>query len=323
MPKALIIGSTGQDGRILWGQLLGQGYSLVGVSSAGLWRGSVPVLAGPLCLTDPASVRALIRSEMPDEIYFLAARHHSSQESGQSPMQAWHECLELHVTAFVCVMQAVLEACPTARIFYASSSRVFGKAREDRQDEQTPMRPECAYGISKLAGMLSAHRYRDREGLMVFCGILFNHESALRGPAYVTSRVIDGLLSIREGHAGKLVLGDLDARVDWGYAPDYTRAMQAMLATGTARDYVVATGELHSVRDLVARVAGRLGMDWKDCVFEADGVLQRPAQGLCGDASLLRTATGWAPTLDFQRMVDSLVDSALDRRRAQPASRSC
>jgi GDPmannose 4,6-dehydratase len=164
--------------------------------------------------------------------------------------------------------------------------------------------------VTKAAGMLLADYYRRVHGLFVSCGILFNHESPLRGPQFVTQRVVRGLVAIARGEASELEVGSLDARVDWGYAPDYTHAMQAMLEMQVPGDFVVATGKTHSVRDLVEVAAARLGLDWRRVVVEESGVLKRGAQGLCGDASRLRSATGWAPSIAFSEMVELLVDAA-------------
>ena len=265
----------------------------------------------PVDLVDSGAVKALLRDVQPDEIYFLAARHRSSQEAEPDPQVDWRESWDLHVHALVNLLQGVVEACPSAGVFYASSSRVFGLAERSPQDESTPMRPNCVYGVTKAAGMLVAQQYRSSHGLRVCSGIMFNHESPIRGLNYISQRVVHGLVAIQRGNRGVVEIGDLDAQVDWGYAPDYTRAMQAMLAAEVARDYVVATGVTHSVRELVEHVAGRLGLDWRSCVTMSPELLRRPAQGLCGNASLLRQCTGWAPSLDFHSMLDLMVDAAL------------
>jgi GDPmannose 4,6-dehydratase len=159
--------------------------------------------------------------------------------------------------------------------------------------------------------MLLADYYRRVHGMFVACGILFNHESPLRAPQFVTQRVVRGLVAIQRGQAGILEIGNLDARVDWGYAPDYTRAMQAILALDTPDDYVVATGETHSVRDLVEIASGMLGLDWRACVNQSASLLQRQSRALCGDATRLRRATGWVPSVDFRTLVEHLVTAAL------------
>jgi GDPmannose 4,6-dehydratase len=216
----------------------------------------------------------------------------------------------VHVHGFGHVLQALVAAAPACRVFYAASSRVFGAGGGAMVDESTPHRPDDSYGVTKAAAMLLADHYRRVHGLFVACGILFNHESPLRGAQFVTQRVVRGLVAIARGEATRLEVGSLEARVDWGYAPDYTRAMQAMLEASAPGDFVVATGTMHSVRDLVAIAAEHLGLDWQQVVFETGDLLQRGTQELCGNAARLQAATGWSPRIAFPDMVRLLVDAA-------------
>lgn len=309
MPRALIIGHTGQDGRILWDQLLERGFALVGVSRSSVRMHGMAWTA-PVDIADSRSVQALIEAFAPTQVYYLAAHHHSSQDAGINASDIWERSWAVHVHGFGHVLQALTAVAPASRVFYASSSRVFGAGDGSAVDETTPHRPDDSYGVTKAAGMLLADHYRRVHGLFVSCGILFNHESPLRGPQFVTQRVVRGLVAVARGEASTLELGSLDSRVDWGYAADYTRAMQAMLKAKDPSDFVVATGTTHSVLDLVEIAAARLGLDWRRIVVEKGGVLQRGAQGLCGDASRLRSATGWTPSITFSAMVASLVDAA-------------
>lgn len=316
MPCALIIGHTGQDGQILWRQLAERGYSLIGVSSRETRCEAGPPGAPAVDIADYAQVHALLREHRPEQIYYLAARHHSSQESEPDQLLAWRESWSVHVHSFLNVLQAARETCPTVRVFYASSSRIFGPAITSEQDESTALKPACAYGVTKASAMLLANQFRVSHGIHVSCGVMFNHESPLRGSRFVSQRVVEGLVSIRFGSSAPLELGNLEARVDWGYAPDYTRAMQLILESGEPQDYVVATGQTHSVRDLVQVAADHLGLSWKNCVVEAAQLLTRPAQGLCGNAALLRRTTGWQPSVSFQQMIGIMVDAAVARREA-------
>ncbi|MBS0571253.1 MAG: GDP-mannose 4,6-dehydratase, partial [Proteobacteria bacterium] len=186
-------------------------------------------------------------------------------------------------------------------------------AQVSPQDESTPLRPTDAYGVTKAAGMMLADYYRRVHGLFVSCGILFNHESPLRGPQFVSRRIVDGLMALKDGRASSFEVGTLDSRVDWGYAPDYTRAMQLSLDATSPGDFVIASGVMHSVRDLVVAAARHLSIDWKGKVIETSAILQRDAQELCGDTSRLRAETGWQPQVDFDGMVRILVDAALAR----------
>ncbi len=308
MSRALIVGHTGQDGRILWGQLAAQGFVLSGVS-----RSRLDGLddTTPIDINDPAAVRHLVETLRPDQIYFLCAHHHSSQDLDSNAAKVWGPSWATHVHAFANFLQAAIESTPAARIFYASSSRIFGSALASPQNEDTPFKPECIYGVTKASAMMLASFYRKIHGLHVSCGILFNHESRLRPPQFISRRIVDGLLAIKKHEADVLEIGNLDARVDWGYAPDYTRAMQLILEVAPPGDYVVATGKLHSVGEMVAAAASRIGVDITGRIKETGGIIQRQSQMLCGDASKLRQATGWRPSVDFTAMVHRLVEEAL------------
>jgi GDPmannose 4,6-dehydratase len=312
MPRALIIGHRGQDGQILWDQLGALGYSLVGISRGGVQTQGFE-WATPCSIEDEAEIRGLIKALLPTHLYYLAAHHHSSQDAGLRDADLWDRSWVTHVLGFGRVLDALALLSPSTRVFYASSSRIFGTTNAGRVEETTPRLPDDCYGVTKVAGMQLADYYRRVHGLFVSCGVLFNHESPLRAKQFVTQRVVRGLVAISRGESDRLELGSLDAQVDWGYAPDYTRAMQAMLAADVPGDFVVATGILHSVGDLVAVAAAHLGLAWRDVVAETGGILQRNAQGLCGDNSRLRAATGWMPTVDFAEMVRRLVDAELAR----------
>lgn len=310
MSRALIIGHTGQDGRILWDQLLERGFAIVGVSRGGLRLHDMD-WAAPVDIADARSVQALVEAFVPSQVYYLAAHHHSSQDASINVADTWGLSWAVHVHGFGHVLQALVTVAPAARVFYASSSRVFGATTIAAPlDEATLHRPDDGYGVTKAAGMLLADHYRRVHRQFVSSGILFNHESPLRGAQFVTQRVVHGLVAIARGEAARLEVGSLEARVDWGFAPDYTRAMQQILQASEPGDFVVATGTTHSVRDFVEIAASHLGLDWREVVFETNGLLQRSSQGLCGNANRLRSETGWTPSINFPDMVRLLVDAA-------------
>jgi GDPmannose 4,6-dehydratase len=228
-------------------------------------------------------------------------------------MAIWQASWAVHVQAFLNFLTAVRECHPAARIFYASSSRVFGQAAVSPQNENTPLRPACVYGVTKAMGMMLADYHRRNHGVFASCGILFNHESPLRGRDFVSRRVVEGLVAVRTGRMKTLQIGDLNARVDWGYAPDYTRAMQLILEADAPDDFVVASGKIHAVREMIEIAAEYLDLQWQGCVVENGQILQRNPQDLCGDASRLRRVTGWQPRTSFREMVQTMVKSALDR----------
>jgi GDPmannose 4,6-dehydratase len=203
-----------------------------------------------------------------------------------------------------------------ARIFYAASSRVFGEVEASPQNEGTPFRPTCVYGITKALGMMLADYYRRNHKMFVSCGILFNHESPLRGREFVSQRIVNGLVALKTGRATSLQIGDLNARVDWGYAPDYTRAMQLILDASAPDDFVIASGETHSVREMIEIAAEFLEIDWEGRVVENAQILRRNPQDLCGDASRLRRLTGWQPSASFREMVQIMAKAALSAKDA-------
>ena len=313
MPRALIIGHLGQDGSYLWEQLSERGTILAGVSRdevAGLDCGS----GDPIDIRDASEMIGLIERFSPDCIYYLAAHHHSSQDSGASENEAWQDSWDVHMHAFANVLRAARKSRPDARIFYASSSRIFGDATVSPQTETTEVQPTCIYGVTKAAAMVLARYYRLTHGMHVSSGILFNHESPRRGQQFVSQRVVNGLVGLKLGEIDSFGVGSLDARVDWGYAPDYTRAMQAIVESEQPGDYVIATGQAHSVRELIEIAATHLDFAWEGRVIETVHLLRRNPLHLRGDASKLRRVTGWQPSVDFAGMVRILVDAAMASR---------
>lgn len=316
MTRALIVGHTGQDGRLLWDQLAARGFSLVGIARQVVrvegadWREVI-------LINDGAAVWRLLNEFQPQQIYFLAAHHHSSEQPVDDE-GLWSSSWRVHVDAFAEFLRCASRMKEPPRIFYASSSRVFGTAQVSPQDESTPFRPACVYGLTKVAAMHVADFFRREKGVFVSCGILFNHESALRGRQFVSQRVVDGLVAIKRGKADRLTVGSLDARVDWGYAGDYTRAMQAMLDAAAPDDFVVASGMTHSVRDLVDQAAAVLGLPSDIIVEETARLLKRESQELCGNPAKLMRTTGWKPSVDFPGLVRMLVEGALEREPSEP-----
>lgn len=319
MPRALVIGHLGQDGSYLWEQLSGRGITLAGVSrneTAGLDPGT----GRPIDIRDASAVAALVERFSPDFIYYLAAHHHSSQDSGAGENEAWQDSWDVHMNAFANVLRAARQFRPDTRIFYASSSRIFGDAIVSPQAETTEVQPTCIYGVTKAAAMVLARYYRLAHGMHVSSGILFNHESPRRGPQFVSQRVVNGLVGLKLGEIDAFEVGSLEARVDWGYAPDYTRAMQAIVESGQPGDYVIATGRAHSVREMIEVAAAHLGLAWEGRVIETAHLLRRNPLELRGDASKLRRMTGWQPSVDFAGMVRILVDAAMANRRRWTAT---
>ncbi|MEY2537213.1 MAG: GDPmannose 4,6-dehydratase [Verrucomicrobiota bacterium] len=310
MRSALIIGAGGQDGRLLTSLLLDREYSVRGWVRKEL---DTPALCEcmPVDLLTPTSVENEVARLQPDEIYYLAAFHHATEEAVEESAPAMlQRSFAVHVFGLVNVLEAIKTHCRRARLFYAASSHVFGKPTTEWQDEGTLFMPQSAYGISKAAGIQCCQLYRQQEEVFAATGILFNHESALRKQTFLSQKIVQGALRACREPNYKLKLGDLDTRIDWGYAPDYVDAMYRILQLPAASDFVVASGEMHSVREFVEIAFGALDLDWRRCVEIDTSLLQRTSYPLRGNAGKLRAATGWNPTTTFTKLVTRLVHDA-------------
>ena len=314
--RAIITGITGQDGSYLAELLLDKGYEVTGI----IRRLSHPnfdriahlldrIKLHPADLLDGLSLIRAIEENEPDELYNLAAMSFVPASWDQPLLTG-----EFNAQGVTRVLDAIRRVNPTIKIYQASSSEMFGKVREVPQTELTPFYPRSPYGVSKVFGHYITVNYRESYGLFACSGILFNHESPRRGLEFVTRKVSDGVARIKLGIEKKLYLGNLDAHRDWGFAGDYVRAMWLMLQQPTPDDYVVATGESHSVRDLVEVAFGHAGLDWQAHV-EVDPQFLRPAEvdHLVGDAAKARRNLGWAPSVDFAGLVAMMVDSDVER----------
>ncbi len=309
---ALIIGHTGQDGRILWEQLKAKGYTLVGISRTRIKSHKVKEESRNT-KAKRNQAKHYIKKYLPKQIYYLAAHHHSSQDKINNEKNLWKESLKTHVFEFKNVLDAVRAFSPQTQIFYASSSRIYGGSKLEKQREGSKVQPICIYGMTKTAGMHLANVYRSLYGLKISCGILFNHESVFRSNNYISQKIVHGLVAVKRGLIKKVEVGNLNSRVDWGYAPDYTVAMQRILDLDLSSDFIIATGQLHSVRDLAKIVANRLKLNWNKVVVEVPNTVRNGSRGICGDASKLKSATGWKPTVTFKKMIEIMVEHALTK----------
>jgi GDPmannose 4,6-dehydratase len=313
---ALITGVTGQDGSYLAELLLEKGYRVVGM----VRRASTEnferiahvrdrVELRQADLLDQLSLVDLLRTVEPDEIYNLAAQSFVPTSWVQPVLTA-----EFDAIGVTRLLEAVRLVAPRARFYQASSSEMFGKVRETPQRETTPFHPRSPYGVAKVYGHFITVNYRESYGLFACSGILFNHESERRGREFVTRKVSDGVARIKLGRARELRLGNLEARRDWGFAGDYVDAMWRMLQQPEADDYVVATGESHSVRELVEIAFRCVDLDPSQYVRE-DPSLLRPAEvdHLIGDAGKARRVLGWAPRMTFPALVERMVRADLAR----------
>ena len=321
--RALITGITGQDGSYLAELLLANGYEVYGMvrraSALNYWRIEHlldRVVLKPADLLDQLSLIRLVDEVRPHEIYNLAAMSFVPA-SWDQPMLTG----EYNAQGVTRVLEAVRQVDSTIRVYQASSSEMFGKVREVPQTELTPFYPRSPYGVSKVFAHYITVNYRESYDLFAVSGILFNHESPRRGLEFVTRKVTDGVARIKLGLADSLSLGNLDAHRDWGFAGDYVRAMWLMLQQDRADDFVISTGESHSVRELVEIAFGHVGLDWQTYV-RLDPKFLRPAEVdlLVGDSSKARKSLGWAPEVDFTSLVRMMVDADLARLSRVPGT---
>jgi len=305
--KALIIGVNGQDGRLLFDLLLGLDYRLVGVDIQTL-RTSQIKWNKKINIGKKDDIFELVKKIKPAEIYYLAAFHHSSQDKDIDLYEDFKNSYQTNVLSFLNFLEAVRLFSPETKIFYASSSLIFGDSQEDRQNEQTPFNPNSSYGITKLDGLMLGRIYREKYKIFVASGILYNHESAYRPEKFVSMKIIKEALRISRGEQHKLVVGNLEASVDWGYAPDYVRAMVAILSLKIPEDFIIATGKLHTVLDFIKISFSYLGLDWRSAVCEDKNIILDSKKALMGDYRKLQNKTGWKPSINFSEMIKKIID---------------
>ena len=319
--RALITGITGQDGSYLAEWLLEQGYEVFGIvrrsSAPNLWRIEHildRIELRPADLLDQLSLLKILDEVRPQEFYNLAAMSFVPASWDQPLLTG-----EYNAQGVTRALEAVRQVDTKIRFYQASSSEMFGKVRAVPQSEETPFYPRSPYGVSKVYGHYITVNYRESYDLFACSGILFNHESPRRGLEFVTRKVTDGVARIKLGLAKELRMGNLDARRDWGFAGDYVRAMWSMLQQDEPDDYVIATGETHSVRELIEVAFGHVGLDWKKHVT-LDQRFLRPAEVdlLIGSPEKAKAKLGWTPTVDFTGLVKMMVDADLGRLAKAP-----
>jgi GDPmannose 4,6-dehydratase len=319
MKRALITGITGQDGSYLAEHLLAEGYEVHGIvrrvaleDPARRFNRIAHLLERltihAASLESYASLFNIFSREQFDECYHLAAQSFVAESFADG-----FSTLNANINGTHYVLAALREIQPRCRFYFAGSSEMFGKVAEVPQSEETRFHPRSPYGISKVAGFDLTRNYREAYGMFCASGILFNHESKRRGFEFVTRKITSTVARIKVGQAEELRLGNLDARRDWGHAADYVRAMHLMLQRDEPDDYVVATGETHTVREFCERAFARAGLDWERYV-KVDERFYRPAEVdlLVGDSSKVRRELGWEPGYTFAQLVDEMVDADLE-----------
>lgn len=320
MRKAFITGIAGQDGSYLAEYLLGLGYEVHGIvrrnsvpehqqSRIDFVRENLHVYYGDLL--DVSSLEKLLNKIKPDEIYNLAAQSHVriSYDIPQFTVQS-------NALGVLNILEAYRNACPEAKFYQASSSEMFGSSvdADGYQRETTPFRPVSPYGCSKVFGFNIVHNYRKAYKLHACNGILFNHESPRRGSNFVTNKVVKGAVMIKKGRSKNLELGNMDSYRDWGHSKDYVRAMHLIVNHNIADDFVVATGETHSVREMTDYVFSKLGLDYKEFVIQ-NSIFLRPEElpYLKGDCTKLKSTFNWSPEYTFEGLMDDMIDFWMEK----------
>lgn len=317
--SALITGVTGQDGSYLAELLLQNGYRVTGLVRRG--RAEKAARSGNLAkarsfgsgfdllegdLLDQPAFREIVRETYPDEIYHLAAPSHVG-ESFVEPTKS-KEWIE---NATANVLEVIVNVCPEAKFFNASSAEIFGDVKESPQTETTPFSPVSPYGIGKAAATTLVRQFRERHGLFACNGIMYNHESPRRGPNFVTQKIAQGVAAVAAGTDCHLRLGALDSRRDWGHAKDFARAIWMILEGSAPDDYIIATGETHSVREFVTEAFAIAGLKWEQYVI-SDPLMRRTVDPqLVGDPEKIRNALGWRPEFSFGQLITEMVQAAL------------
>jgi len=322
--KALITGITGQDGAYLAELLLEKGYEVHGMvrrvaledPEHRLWRIRHildRISLHPASLESYASIFKVVEKVQPDECYHLAAQSFVEYSFGDE-----FSTFNTNINGTLHVISAVREKAPRCKFYFAGSSEMFGLAEASPQNERTPFHPRSPYGISKVAGFYITQNYREAYGMFCCNGILFNHESPRRGFEFVTRKISSGVARIKLGLARELKLGNLEARRDWGFAGDYVEAMWLMLQQDRPDDYVIATGEAHSVREFANLAFELVGLKGDDYV-KIDETFYRPAEvhALQGDCSKARKKLGWKPKVDFKGLVKMMVEADLERLKGK------
>jgi len=312
--KVLIVGHKGQDGTLLRESLAAQHTEVVGLGRGGLdyydERGE--------CTSSRVGetrVEEVILEELPSEIYYLAAEHTSSEgdiSTTLSPL-GFTRYTETNVGGFLKTLDAVRLHSPQTRVFYASSSHVFGPGEARSLSETSPFNPQSFYAITKAQAMWVSQKFRREAGLHVSCGILFNHESHLRKPSFFSAKIIQGAIQVQRGLVSNLFVGNLEARADWGYARDFVEAFQILVRRDLPDDYVIATGETHTVREFVSAVFGFLDLDWREHVQQDSSLIEKRQNIEKANPSKIFAETSWRPKLGFEDFVRLLVSDHLDQ----------
>lgn len=291
---------------------MAKGYCVIGLSRGNTFSSDGSFSGPPPAVTDYDAILSLVRLLQPDEIYYLAAHHSSSQQpTANNPRGEYITSHTTHVTGLLNFLEAIRALGAKARLFYAASSLIFAGSENLEQTEETKFEPQGFYGITKCEGLWLCREYRKKYGVYAAVGILYNHESYLRPPAFVSRKIVDAAVLISRGQEDSLELGSIEAIVDWSHAVDFVVAFHAILQLDRADDFIVASGTPHTIREFVEVTFNSLGLDWRDKVRIIPKVVTRNTLPRIGDPGRLRRATGWTQKYDFEGLIQDMLASAL------------
>lgn len=316
MKTAFITGISGQDGTYLALLLQKQGYCVVGIDKYPFrYAISGIEVNTEISLTNYEALARYLKYVQPDEIYHLATYHHAAETLPTNDDRLLYlQSHEIHVGVTDFFLEWILKKKPTAQLFYAASCHIYGKLEQTIQDEQTPYNPNCIYGITKYAGLKLCEFYRSKYHIFAAVGILYHHESPLRPEHFVSKKIVQAAVAIRKNKLDKLILGDLNTVIDWGYAPEYVAAMYIMLQHQQAETMIIATGRGHTIKDFVEVAFARLGLDWRLHVLEDKSLLKKQDKGTyIGNNTKIKKLMDWEPTTSFSNLVHIMVDAELEQ----------
>ncbi|MBR2526660.1 GDP-mannose 4,6-dehydratase [bacterium] len=300
MKKALIIGSNGQDGKILTKYLQNKNFEVIGITRE-----------DPFLMYDLKFLAEYFSANKINQIYYLAAHHHSSGNNVEQDGTEFYACFKTHVEYIKNILEVLVNVSHDTRVFYASSSLIYGMPKQELLNENSEKNPICDYGITKKIGMDIIKWYREKYNLFACSGILFNHESHFRSPNFLSRKIIQTAVKIKKGEADKLILGDLNAQTDWGYAPDFCDAFYRMLIADKPYDYVISSGELHKVQDWIEQVFSLLDLDWEKYIIEDKSLITRKKPVMIGDNSKIKKELDWLPETSFNDIIKKMLEEEL------------
>ena len=317
MRKAIIVGINGQDGQYLNNLLLQNDFSIIGidknfVSSSHLeWDREINI-------SNSEDVDSLVKYFKPDQIYYLAAYHHSSEDERGNSAELLERSYMVNVYSYLNILESVKKYSKHTRIFYACSSHIYGEPETNIQDESSKFSPLSVYAITKLDSLLLSRYYRHNHSIFSSVGILYNHESPLRSEKFVSQKIVKSAVEIKSGKKNELIIGNLNAVLDWGFAGEYVEAMFKILNYHTPNDFVIASGRKSILKEYISIVFKYLDLDWKNYVKEDSSILKNKSHNtLCGDSSKLKNATGWTAKYSIQDIAELMVEAELERQKLE------